>query len=178
MNPNSDDKLTRTWVRFKPGELLLAQGITAVMVTAVFTHFVMGWLLAVMTAPLALILLSNAVIRARDSSAPAGRQWAGIGLLLVGCVAILLVAFNACSLSYKLALHAQRPTSPVPNLRAWVLNLGSWPIPALLLGTGLSLWTNWSPRRRLGWCVIILAVPLAALLLHRFLAVLGGPLTA
>ncbi len=184
MNPDPANQLTKNWVLFKPGELPLTLSMAALMGTVVFTHFVMGWILALLTAPLALALLLLGIIRARDSSAPAGRQWAGIGLLLLGAVALFVVAYMAASLSGKLALHAQRPEfaaryfGPVPGVREWTLNMGSWLIPVLLIGPGLTLWTNWSPVRRLVWCVVILAIPPAVLWVHQNLAALGGPLTA
>ncbi|MSU62828.1 MAG: hypothetical protein EXS31_10595 [Pedosphaera sp.] len=178
MQPNASDIWSKSWRIFQPGEAMLASGFVFLVVTVALMLFVMVGLLAVITVPFALILLSLGIIRARDNAAPTGRQWAGLGLLLLGTAALCVVAFNAASLSYKLAIHVQRPLFPVPSFLEWVLHLGSWLIPALLMSAGLSFWTNWSPRRRRVWCVIILIVPLAAFLLHRYLASLGWPLTA
>ena len=178
MNTNAPTHPPKTRALFRPGEVKLACGLVLLAVTMALMHFVMGFVLAVVPALLAGLCVADDVTRARDSSAPAGRQWAGIALVLLAMGMLVVVAFTVASLSYKLALRAQRPMAPVPNLGEWVLNLGSWLIPASLMCPGLSLWTNWSLRRRLIWCVLILAVPLATLLLHTLLAFWGGPLTA
>ena len=178
MNTNAPEPTPKTRGLFHPGEVKLACGLVCLALTMALLHFVMGLFLAALPALFAVLCVAEGLTKPRNSSAPAGRQWAGITLLLLATGALVFVAFTAASLSYKLAFHAQRPTSPVPNLGEWVLNLGSWLIPALLMWPGLSLWTNWSRRRRQVWCVIILAIPLITFLLHTLLASWGGPLSA
>ena len=175
---NTPDQTSKCHGLFHPGEVKLACGFVFLALTLALIHFVMGLFLAAVPALFAGLCVADGITKARNSFAPAGRQWAGIALVLLALAALVVVAFTAASLSYKLALRAQRPMAPVPNLGEWVLNLGSWLIPASLMCPGLSLWTNWSLRRRLIWCVLILAVPLATLLLHTLLAFWGGPLTA
>lgn len=94
-------------------------------------------------------------------------------LVLLGLGALGVAAFMGASLSLKQATHVHRPTAPLPSLWEWAWFVGSCLIPALVLGPGMCFWTNWSSRRRLRWCVILLAFPLATLLLHRILAARG-----
>lgn len=178
MNTDHPNPAPKTTGLFHPGEAKVACGLVFLALTMALFHFVMGLFLAVVPALFAGLCVTDGLAKARNSSAPTGRQWAGIALALLAMGTLVVVAFTAASLSYKLALHAQRPTSPVPSFGEWALNIGSWLIPAILMCPGLSLWTNWSPRRRLIWCILILTVPLATLLLHQFLASWGGPLTA
>jgi hypothetical protein len=178
MHPNPLEPTPKKTGLFCSGEITLACGLVFLALTMALTHFVMGLFLAVVPALFAGLCVTDGLTRARNGSAPAGRQWMGVALVLIALAVLVAVTFNAASLSYKLALHAQRPTSPVPNIGEWVLNLGSGLIPALLMWPGLSFWTNWSRLRRQVWCVLILAVPPITILLHTLLASWGGPLSA
>jgi len=189
MNPNAPSIWSKSWrilpwEKLQPGEASLAWGLAFLAVTVAFTHFVMVWMLAVFTLPLAVLLLVMGVVKSRDSAASSGQKAKRFGLLFLGIAALWLVAYLAVALSYKLAIHVQAPEfavknyGPLPGFLAWALHLGSWLIPAWLMSAGLSFWTNWPPRRRRVWLGIILLVPMASFLLHRFLAHLGGPLTA
>jgi len=155
------------------GEAVLAFGLVFLAVTVAARHAVMGNFLVMLPAPFAAALLAIGIIRTRDSSAPAGRQYAGFGLLLGGLGVLGVAAFLAASLSVKLALHVHRPIVPVPSLWEWTRFVGVCLIPALLIGPGLAFWTNWSSGRRIGWCVVILLFPSAMLILHRTLVAIG-----
>jgi hypothetical protein len=164
--------------------LLLGLGLVAVIGSVVFVHFVMGWVLAAPMAVLAMILLLTGVISARDRSAPAGRQSAGIGLLLPAMIVLFVSAFLAASVSFDLAISVQQPQfaatyrGPIPGIGQVLGFGGGWLLSPLLMSPGLSSWTNWSTRRRFGWCLIILGVPPSVLVVHQILTVLGGPLSA
>jgi hypothetical protein len=184
MNQFSDDEPTKTSRTLRPGELRFGQGLVAVIGSVVFIHFAMGLVLAVPMAVAAMVLLLVGVIEARDSSAPAGRQCAGIVLLLLGMAVLLVVSFMAASVSLHLALSAQHPehatryTGSLPGAGEYLRLGGGWLIAPLLMGPGLAFWTNWRPRRRFGWCLFLFVVPLLALLAHQILAKLGGSLGA
>lgn len=173
VNPEGAGDWSKSRRIFHPGEAMLAWGLVFLAVTAAARYAVMGNFLIVLPAPFAAVLLACGVIRSRNSSAPVGRQFAGFGLVLLGLGALGVAAFMGASLSAKLAFHVHRPTVPVPSLSEWMRFFVICPIPALLIGGGLSFWTNWSSRRRLRWCVIVLAFPLATLLLHRILVARG-----
>ena len=173
VNPEGAGDGSKSRRIFHPGEATLAWGLVFLAVTAAVRYAAMGNFLIVLPAPFAAVLLAFGVIRSRNSSAPVGRQFAGFGLLLVGLGALGVAAFLGASISAKLAFHVHRPTVPVPSLSEWMQFLVICPIPALLIGRGLSFWKNWSSRRRLRWCFIVLAFPLATLLLHRILVARG-----
>jgi hypothetical protein len=124
----------------------------ALIGSVVFIHFVMGWLLALPMAALAMILLLIGVISARDRSATAGRQCAGIGLLLVGMIVLFVSAFMAASVSLVLAISVQQPEfaashrGPSSGIGQFLGFWGGWLLAPLLMNVGLSLWTNWSAR--------------------------------
>lgn len=107
--------------------------------------------MALWTLPIAGVLLAIGYVRSKDRSASALRLSAGSGLLLLGLLALGVAAFLGTGLSYKLAFHVQRPTAQVPNLWEWARFVSSCPIPVLLIGPGIRLWTDWSRGRRLGW---------------------------
>ena len=173
MNPEGAGDGSKSRRIFHPGEALLAWGLIFLAVTAAVRYAVMGNFLVVLPALVAAVLLALGVLRARDSSTPVGRQFAGFGLLLLGLGTLGVAAFMGASLSAKLAFHVRRPTAPIPSLWEWAWLIGSGLIATLLMGPGMWFWTNWSSRRRLGWCVIFVALPLAALLLHRILLARG-----
>jgi hypothetical protein len=167
-----------------PGEMLLGCGLVAVIGSVVFIHFVMGWLLAAPMAVLAMILLLAGIVRARDRSAPADRQWTGIGLLLPGMIVLLVSAFMAASVSLEMAMRVQQPQfsawhhGSIPRIGQFLGLWGGWLFAPLIINLGLSSWTNWSVRRRVCWCLIIPGVPPSVLVVHQVLSALGGPLTA
>ncbi|HAB19963.1 MAG TPA: hypothetical protein PLX89_03430 [Verrucomicrobiota bacterium] len=170
------------WKKLQPGEGMLAWGLAFLAITLALTHFVMGFFLAVWPAPIALTLLALGVTRVVGGSSNSGRKAAGTALLLLGFFALAVVAYHACALSYKIALHALRPAYATQSLGGsfseWGRFLGSCLIPVLLIGPGLWLGTDWSRGRRVGWCVVVLLFPVMVLLVHQILAALGGPLTA
>jgi hypothetical protein len=173
VNPEGAGDGSKSRRIFHPGEAMLAWGLVFLAVTAAVRYAVMGHFLIVLPSPFAAVLLAFGVIRSRNRSATVGRQFAGFGLVLLGLGALGVAAFMGASLSGQLAFHAHRPTAPVPNLWDWAWFAGSCLIPALLMGPGICFWTNWSSRRRFRWCVILLAFPLATLLLHRILVARG-----
>lgn len=165
---------------FYPGEAMLAWGFVCLLASFGAYPSVMTWLLALWTLPLASVLLLIGVLRARDNSASAAEQFAGFGLLLLGVGALGAAALAGTNLSYRLALPAynlaheiQRPTGPLPGFAEWARFAGICPVPPLLIGPGIRLWTDWTLGRLIGWCVVILVFPVIALLLHRFLVATG-----
>ena len=171
-------RITKPSKIFHPGELGLAAGLSFLVMTVVLFHFVMGVFLAAIPAVMSGLLLTDALTRAQDKAARSDSKCSGLGFLLLGMIALVAAMFESASLSYEIGLHAQQTGSPLPSLGKWMLTMGSWPIPALLMLPALKLWTNWPPRRRHIWCFIILTVPLVTLVLHQFLALCGGPLNA
>ncbi len=153
------------------GEFLMALGLAGVAASTVLFSFVMIGLLAIPLFPVALGLLLTGLVLARDNTAPALRQAAGIILLLVAIAALVRVSALAVHLGHEHALHLQRPARAAPSLKQWMLSAASWLVPVLLLGFGLRLWTNWSVRRRVAWGVAVLAVPPMALVSFRILTV-------
>jgi len=165
---------------FHPGEAMLAWGFACLLVSFGVYPSVMTWFLAVLMLPLASVLLLGGLLRARDGSASASERLAGFGLLLLGVVALGAAALAGTHLSFRLALSSydlahqiQQPTGPLPGFAQWAQFAGICLIPVSLIGPGLRLWTDWSSRRYIGWCVVILVFPVAALLLHRFLVAIG-----
>ena len=152
------------------GELPTAFGIAGVAMCLVWLHFVMIGLLAVPAFPVALGLLLNGIIRSRNNAAPPWRQVKGGLLLFAGMAALLRVVWFAVGLAHEHALHMQRASRPAPPHLDWLLHAGSWFIPTLFMGFGLLYWTNWSRSRRLVWSATVLMVPLAAVVVYRFLA--------
>lgn len=173
VNPEGAGDGSKSRRIFHPGEAMLAWGLVFLAETAAWRYAVMGNFISVPPATFAAVLLAFGVIRSRNSSAPVGRQFAGFGLVLLGLGALGVAAFMGASLSLKLAFDVQRSTAPVPSLWEWARFVGICLIPAMLMGPGMWFWTNWSSRRRLRWCVIVLAFPLGVLLLHRILVARG-----
>jgi hypothetical protein len=161
------------WKQLHPGEAMLAWGFVFLLASFGVYPSVMTWFLALWTLPVAGVLLAIGYARSKNSSASVLRLSAGSGLLLLGLFALGMAAFFGTDLSYKLALHVQRPTSQMPNLWEGARFAGSCLIPVLLVGPGLRLWTDWSRGRCIGWCVVMLLFPVAAMLLHRTLAAIG-----
>ncbi len=161
------------WKKLHPGEGMLAWGFVFLLASLAVYPSVMTYFLALWTLPVAGVLLAAGYFRSKNRSASALRLSAGSGLLLLGLFALGMAAFFGTNLSYKLALHVQRPTSQMPNLWEWARFVFCCPIPALLIGPGIRLWTDWSRGRRIGWCVVMLLFPVAALLLHRTLVAVG-----
>ena len=102
MNTNAPELTPKARGLFHPGEVKLACGLVFLALTMALFHFVMGLFLAVVPALFAGLCVTDGVTRARNGSAPAGRQWAGIALVLLAVAALVVVAFTAASLSYKL----------------------------------------------------------------------------
>ena len=168
------------WKKLHPGEGMLAWGFVFLLASFGVYPSVMTWFLALWTLPLAGVLLATGYARSRNSSASALRLSAGSGLLILGVFALGVAAFFGTDLSCKLALPAynlahqnQRPIESGPELWEWARFAGSCLIPVLLIGTGIRLWTDLSRGRRIGWCVVMLLFPVAALLLHRTLVAVG-----
>jgi len=174
------------WKKLNAGEGMLAWGFVFLLASFGVFPSVMVWMLALWTLPLAGVLLAIGHVRSRNSSASALRRSAGSGLLLLGLAVLGVAALFGTSLSYKLSINSynlahqsQRPLVPAPELWEWARFLGSCLISVLLIGPGMRFWTNWSPRRRLVWCVIILLFPVAALIFHRTLVAISFlPLSA
>jgi len=171
------------WIQFQPGETTFAQGLACLVVTVVLTHVVMGWFLAVVTAPLTILAIIRGIGAARAPGRITGRQWAGAGLLLLGMPILGLMAFTAASLSTQLALAGKGHTIAAENFSIMSSGILSWSlvtslVPAIILSSGLPFWTNWPQRRRRIWTVIFLTIPLITFALHQILAAIGAPLTA
>lgn len=178
VNPKSNSIWSKSWrilpwKKLHPGEGMLAWGFVFLLASFGIYPSVMTWFLALWTLPIAGVLLAIGYFRSKDRSASALRLSAGSGLLLLGLFALGVAAFFGTDLSYKLAFHVQRPTSQVPNLWVGARFAGSCLFSVLLIGSGIRLWTDWSRGRRIGWCVVILLFPVAAMLLHRTLAAIG-----
>ena len=168
--PSTDVGSTRAGRFPQRGELALALGIALLVTAAALSQFVMIGLLSFITTPLALIVWLTGTIGARNTAASAGRQAAGMILLLAAGLALGAAAFVSVAAAGAAALHAQSPGAPAPSLRIWTLTVGSWVIPLLLMELGLRLGTDWSARRRWTWGGIILIVPAAAMALFWLLA--------
>ncbi len=155
------------------GEILMALGMVGVAVSGALAFVLIG-ALALISGPVALSFLLIGLVMARDGTIPILRQAGGLGLLLLGSVALVLVAFGAGSLAFKWGIHTQRPSLPAPGIGDWVRNVATWVIPAVLMGLGLRCWTTWSPRRCLGWGIVVLAFPPAVFVIYRILMLILG----
>jgi hypothetical protein len=99
-------------------------------------------------------------------------------------IVLFVSAFMAVSVSLILAISVQQPQfatrhhGSIQGIGQFLGLWGGWLFAPFLIHFGLSWWTNWSTRRRVCWCLIILGVPPSALVLHQILTALGGPLTA
>ncbi|MFN0068073.1 MAG: hypothetical protein ACKVYV_10600 [Limisphaerales bacterium] len=140
----------------------------------------MLWVSALGTLPTAGVFLMIGMIRARDTSAPFLRKFAGSALLLSGRVALGAGALVGTDISYWYSLPAnhlshqiQRPHEPPPGAAEWMRLIGCSLFAALLTGAGLGFWSGWPASRRLRCCAVILLFPLAARLLHRTLVAAG-----
>jgi hypothetical protein len=172
------------WRKLNAGEGMLAWGFVFLLVSFVVFPSVMVWMLAV-DAPAGRRVIGNRSRPLQEHlSVPLGSLPAPA--LRLGLAVLGVAALFGTGLSYKLSINAynlahqsQRPLVPTPELWEWARFLGSCLISVLLIGPGMRFWTNWSPRRRLVWCVIILLFPIAALIMHRTLVAIGFlPLSA
>jgi len=157
------------WWMLRTGEAMMAWGLALLLVSFAVFLSVMTWMLALMILPLAGVLLVIGVVRARNSLASGLRLCSGFGLLLLGFMALGVAAFLGTLLSAKAGGHTPQSISPTELARF----AGSCVVPVLLISPGLRLWTDWTRGRLIGWCVLILAFPFAALVLHGFLVAIG-----
>lgn len=155
-----------------PGERLLATGLGLLVFCAALAHFVMIGLLGVAGLPLALLPLFIGSLRVADSAVPAGRRRGGVVLLMLGLLLLAFVAVMAAGLASELLRHATVRRLPrPPGYMDWVNFFGGSWCAALLVCGALTLATRWPLLRRLTWSFVVLAVPLAAMLLFRLLAI-------
>ena len=179
MSPNPPAVLPEPSRGLRPGEALVAWGLVLLAITVALVFGVMLWVFALMTLPLAAVLLAVGAVLARNSSASGLRQWSGFGLLSLGLVALAVAAVLAASLSCRLAIPVPPPALAARSYAMareaweWARFVGSCLLPVLLVGPGLGLWTDWSRRRRIAWCAVILSFPVATLLLHQTLVGIG-----
>jgi hypothetical protein len=151
------------------GEILLALSMAGVAVSIALAGFPMIGILSLICGPVALLFLLIGVMMTRGSTVPIFWQAAGLGLLLLGVVVLVWVASGTGHLAFREAIHTERPSLSAPGTADWGWNAACWMIPAVLIGFGLRCWTTWSPRRCLGWGVIVLAIPPAVFLIYRIL---------
>jgi hypothetical protein len=171
------------WMEFNPGETTLGWGLAFLAVNVALNYFVMGWLLAALMSPLTILLLVGGISKSRLPGRLTGRQWVAAGLWLLGIFTLSLSAYTSASLSYQLAMESKSQAYSAKNLTgfgfvtlAWC-GVGSF-FSVRFLSSALSFWTHWPPTRIRTWRRIFLAFPFITLLIHQFLAALGGPLTA
>ncbi|HMO65802.1 MAG TPA: hypothetical protein PKE47_11390, partial [Verrucomicrobiota bacterium] len=170
--------------RFAPGETQIAFGLVLLLLALSLYPSVMVWMLGLSALAPALVLLALGTWSARSPWAGTGRLLGGFLLLLHGLAALVFAAFKGTFLSCRMweaAYAAGRgmPGSTAPGGGELAGFLVLCVMPMALVAAGLWLWTDWPPRRRLGWAFVAFLFPIAALLLHRTMAGLGIlPMTA
>ena len=166
------------WIEFRPEETTLAWGLIFLAVTAALFHFVMCWLRAPLTVPLTILLLVRGISQSRRPGSLTSRQCSGVGLLFLGMLSLSVAAFAAASLSWQLAVPSKSQNLAVFGFGKFAWCAVSLLCSTLLLTKELSFWTDWPPSRIRIWRRIILTFPFFTILIHQFIAALGGPLTA
>jgi hypothetical protein len=162
--------------RVQPGEVLLGFGLVfLVLATGVFPS-VMVWMLGlVYLAPVALMCLVLALVRTRGRHGSAPRRGLGLLLMALGLTTLASAALAGSTLSYLMVA----PAAYVPAQWGLPGLIMRWILPLPFLVAGLRYWTDWSSTRRRAWGAVFFLVPLATLLVHRTLVLVGFlPLSA
>ena len=167
-----------TLLGIRRGEVFLAFGTAALVLTLAVTHLVMGFYLAIVPGALAFVFLSAGSFMARNRTSSGETLPVGLLLLFAGFSIIIITGFQASRLSYRAALAEMRPSLAPLTLGDWLFAAVTWFLPIGFIAPGLKRWTDWTPGRRLFWCLISFFVPLAIFIVHQILVARGFAITA
>jgi hypothetical protein len=126
-------------------------------------------------------LLTSAATGARgEADVPRWKNALGVLLEIGAGFGLLVSALYSASLAWKHQLGFQRPGTALYRVSAHevIVAIVLWLVLPTLLTLGIRLRTQWEVSRLLGWWVLTLAAPLAAVLSFLVLAASGAPLSA
>jgi hypothetical protein len=151
----------RTLLRYRGEKPLLAGLLVWSLAFAPF--FPILWLVGqLFVGPVALLLLAFGVWRARNMTASTTRRLMDLALFVIAVVALYCSSLQTMSVANQL-FPAPLGTSP-PTFNAFALTIALWLVSGILWWIWLRRWTNWPARRRLGWAIAVVCVPILSLI--------------
>jgi hypothetical protein len=162
------------------GERALLVGFAVGCVVAGILGTVMlGTIVLTLLGPVALGSIAAGVYHIRDETAPLYRQTVALVVIVLGLSALNWMSQETVRLAHQWAVATlpstgRRGQPPLPG--AWMWVAAGWLVPALLWGLGWRLWASWSTARCLAWTAVVLAMPIAILLIYRLVLLTNPPL--